>query len=62
MAKITFNLEFIMCASSLIAGANYENDIRDKVSYEWEEDLTEAWEEWKADGYSIEEFKEKEIC
>jgi hypothetical protein len=36
--------------------------VKIKISYEWEEDLTEAWEEWKADGYSIEEFKEKEIC
>lgn len=32
-----------------------------KISYEWEEDLTEAWEEWKADGYTIEEFKNNEI-
>ena len=36
--------------------------VKIKISYEWEEDLTDAWEEWKADGYSIEEFKEKEIC
>ena len=33
--------------------------VKIKVSYEWEEDMTEAWEEWKADGYTIEEFKEK---
>ena len=32
-----------------------------KISYEWEEDLTEAWEEWEADGYTIEEFKNNEI-
>lgn len=32
-----------------------------KISYEWEEDLTEAWEEWKADGCTIEEFKNNEI-
>jgi len=31
-----------------------------KISYEWEEDLTEAWEEWKADSYTIEEFKNNE--
>ena len=36
--------------------------VKIKISYEWEEDLTDAWEEWKADGYSIEEFKEKETC
>ena len=33
--------------------------VKIKVSYEWEEDMTEAWKEWKADGYTIEEFKEK---
>jgi len=32
-----------------------------KISYEWEEDLDEAWEDWKADGYTIEEFKNNEI-
>ena len=32
-----------------------------KISYEWEEDLTEAWKEWEADGYTIEEFKNNEI-
>ena len=31
-----------------------------KISYEWEEDLTEAWKEWEADGYTIEEFKDNE--
>ena len=36
--------------------------VKIKISYEWEEDLTDAWKEWKADGYSIEEFKEKETC
>lgn len=36
--------------------------VKIKISYEWEVDLTEAWEEWKVDGCSIEEFKEKEIC
>ena len=36
--------------------------VKIKISYEWEEDLTEAWEEWKADGCSIEEFKEKGAC
>ena len=36
--------------------------VKIKISYEWEEDLTDAWKEWKADGYSIEEFKEQEIC
>ena len=36
--------------------------VKIKVSYEWEEDLTEAWEEWKADGYTIEEFKQNELC
>lgn len=35
--------------------------VKIKISYEWEEDLTEAWEEWKTDGYTVEEFKEKEI-
>lgn len=35
--------------------------VKIKVSYEWEEDMTEAWKEWKADGYTIEEFKEKQI-
>lgn len=34
--------------------------VKIKISYEWEEDLTEAWKEWEADGYSIEEFKEYE--
>ena len=33
--------------------------VKIKISYEWEEDMTEAWEEWKADVYTIEEFKEK---
>ena len=32
-----------------------------KISYEWEEDLTEAWKEWEEDGYTIEEFKNNEI-
>lgn len=32
-----------------------------KISYEWEEDLDEAWEDWKADGYTLEEFKNNEI-
>ena len=32
-----------------------------KISYEWEEDLTEAWEDWKADGYNIEEFKKDTV-
>lgn len=32
-----------------------------KISYEWEEDLTEAWKEWEADGYTFEEFKNNEI-
>ena len=36
--------------------------VKIKVSYEWEEDLTEAWEEWKADGYTVEEFKQHELC
>lgn len=31
-----------------------------KISYEWEEDLTEAWKEWEEDGYTIEEFKDNE--
>lgn len=35
--------------------------VKIKVSYEWEEDLTEAWEEWKADGYTVEEFKQNEL-
>jgi hypothetical protein len=45
MAKITFNLEFIMCASSLIAGADYEDDIRDKVSNDWEEIIEDQMED-----------------
>ena len=36
--------------------------VKIKISYEWEEDLTDAWKEWEADGYSVKEFKEKEIC
>lgn len=36
--------------------------VKIKVSYEWEEDLTEAWKEWEADGYTIEEFKQHELC
>ncbi len=36
--------------------------VKIQVSYEWEEDLTEAWEEWKSDGYTIEEFKQQELC
>ena len=36
--------------------------VKIKISYEWEEDLTEAWKEWQADGYTIEEFKQHELC
>lgn len=32
-----------------------------RISYEWEENLDEAWEDWKAEGYTIEEFKNNEI-
>lgn len=32
-----------------------------KISYEWKEDLTDMWEEWKASGRTIEEFKNNEI-
>lgn len=35
--------------------------VKIKISYEWEEDMTEAWKEWEADGYTLEEFKEGEI-
>lgn len=35
--------------------------VKIKISYEWEEDMTEAWEEWKADGYTLEEFKQNEL-
>lgn len=34
--------------------------VKIKISYEWEEDMTEAWKEWEADGYTVEEFKEQE--
>ena len=35
--------------------------VKMKISYEWEEDLNEAWEQLKAEGYTVEEFKENEI-
>lgn len=45
MAKITFNLKFIMCASSLIAGATYEDDIIDTVENDWEEVVDDQMED-----------------
>lgn len=32
-----------------------------KISYEWEEDVTEMLQEWLEDGYTIEEFKQQEL-
>lgn len=36
--------------------------VKIKVAYEWEEDLTDIWEEWKQAGYSLKEFQQQEIC
>ena len=33
-----------------------------KISYEWEEDLTEALQEWLDDGYTVDDFKKNELC
>ena len=33
-----------------------------KISYEWEEDLTEALQDWLDDGYTVEDFKQNELC
>ena len=35
--------------------------VKIKISYEWEEDLTEGWKEWEANDGTMEEFKNDEI-
>lgn len=35
--------------------------VKIKISYEWERDLTECWEESKSYGCTLEEFKYNEI-
>ena len=35
--------------------------VKIKLTYEWEEDLTEVWETYKDEGYTSKEFKDEMI-
>lgn len=50
-----------MCALAGTPPQGVIMKVKIKISYEREEDLTEAWKEWEADGYTIEEFKQHEL-